>query len=343
MDIQVGEGPTDATIADLDQDGHLDVVVANETSGDLSVFLGDGKGELTSLGRVPAGENPNYVAVADIDGDKRADLIVANHDTQHLTLLLGDGGGGFDPAANSPLRIDVQPHPHAVRAADLNHDGHVDLVVDHRDGEGLLFLAGLGGGAFAAPGQLVNAGGDPYLGMAMGDLNGDGLIDFAVPNPREVGILLMQDPSKWEFDLAAPISGVTPFGIEMGDFDGDGNLDILVASDEGSDLVELFLGDGQGGFVASADTRFRSTPGGKMIASGDLNADGVLDAAVATYQSSEILLLLGGPDGMQTGALEAGVHPWGPAAGDLNEDGADDLVVVDNTGTQAAVFLSREK
>ena len=60
-----------------------------------------------------------------------------------------------------------------VRAADLDNDGLLDLVVDHRGDQGLLILRGLGDGHFESPGLLVGVGGDPYRGFALGDLDND--------------------------------------------------------------------------------------------------------------------------------------------------------------------------
>jgi hypothetical protein len=323
---------------DFDGDGHQDLVTAGEPQ--LTVFRGDGTGELVPSGRVAAGQQPDDFAIADLDSDGDLDIAVANHETHYLTTLLGDGRGGFEPAANSPLRIGVRPHPHAVRAVDLDADGHIDLIVDHREGEGLLILRGLGGGRFASPGTLVEAGGDPYRGMAVGDIDGDGRPDMVTPNPRDVGVLLNRTDEQIAFVQARPVAATAPFAVEVGDFDGDGLLDLMVASGEGSEHVELFLGDGRGGFEESESSPFSIAPGGKMIAVGDFNGDGIADAAVASYQSSKVLVLLGGRDSIHTGHLPAGEHPWGLVATDLNEDGKDDLIVADDANPRAVVYLS---
>jgi hypothetical protein len=128
--------------------------------------------------------------------------------------------------------------------------------------------------------------------------------------------------------------------VELGDFDGDGLLDLMVASGEGSEHVELFLGDGGGGFEESESSPFSIAPGGKKIAVGDFNGDGIADAVVASYQSSKVLVLLGGRDSIRNGYLPGGEHPWGLVATDLNEDGNDDLIVADDANPRAAVYLS---
>ncbi|HKJ28274.1 MAG TPA: VCBS repeat-containing protein, partial [Anaerolineales bacterium] len=175
-------------LADFDQDGHLDLASAGEPN--LTIYRGDGDGGFTRQSQATAGVNPVDLAAVDINEDGFLDLVIANHDTDFLTILLGSSDMEFSPAPNSPLHIAVSPHPHAVQAADLDRDGHVDLVIDHRDGEGLLVLKGNGDGSFIQPGILVDMGGDPYRGMAIGDINGDELLDMLTPNPAEVGVVV---------------------------------------------------------------------------------------------------------------------------------------------------------
>ena len=326
---------------DFDGDSHLDLVISGDPL--LALVRGDGKGGFINGGRVPGGQQPVDFALADLDEDGDLDMAIANHDTDYLTILLGDGHGAFRPAPDSPLRIDVSPHPHAVRAADLDADGHIDLVVDHRQGEGLLILRGLGTGTFESPGTLVKVGGDPYRGMALGDLDGDGRLDLVTPNPREVGILFNASNGGIAFRQATPVAAETPFAVRLGDFNSDGWLDLISASGEGSPLVQIFLGDGKGGFTEAGDSPFRLAAGAKNIAVGDFNGDGIEDAAVACWQFSNVLVLLGGRDAIRTGTLPGGEHPWGLAAADLNEDGKDDLVIADDGAPSVTVYLSLDE
>lgn len=339
--VTVGVGQKEAAAADLDGDGHPELVIAGNDS--LTILRGDGSGNVVMQSRVPAGPNPEGPALADLDGDGHADVAVANHETEHLTLLRGDGEGGVQAFPNSPLTIDVDPHPHAVRAADLDADGHVDLVVDHRAGEGLLILRGMGGGAFESPGTLVDGGGDPYRGMAVGDLNGDGALDLVTPNPHAVGVMLSVDSERLTFARDAIATEAGPFAVDLGDLNGDGRMDVVAASGEGSSLIQLFLGDGEGSFREAEDSPFRLAEGGKQIARGDFNGDGVDDAAIAGWNAPEVLLLLGGARSVQTVRLPGAENSWGLVATDLNGDGADDLVIPDAASDQAVIYVSRPR
>lgn len=339
--FEVGAGEKAFAFGDFNQDDHQDLIVTDSSKHHLVVFLGDGEGKLKSTARFPAGRNPTDVTVADIDADGKIDLVVANHETSYLTLLLGDGRGGFSQASNSPLSIDVDPHPHSVMVQDIDGDRHVDLIVDHRAGRGLLIIKGLGKGAFDTPGAVVDMGGDPYLGMAIGDVNGDGRIDLATPNPDEVGIALNTSSEDMTFALVEPVAAASPFAIALADLDADGILDLVVASDGAATTIKIFKGDGRGGF-AELGPPLRMAGGAKSIAVGDINGDGVDDTLVTSW-SSDALVILGGSASLETVRIPLGgiENPWGLAISDINEDGMDDFVIADGVRPVANVYLSR--
>lgn len=67
----VGEGPTDVAVADLNADGHLDIVTANDPEDTVAVLLGDGAGGFGIVVRWYAGDAPRAVVAADFTGDGR--------------------------------------------------------------------------------------------------------------------------------------------------------------------------------------------------------------------------------------------------------------------------------
>jgi len=87
----VGRAPGGVLVEDLNNDGKLDLVVANEKGRDVSVLLNDGKGGFSpSRGSpFPAGPNPNDLASGDFNGDGVVDLAIANHETQHMAFCDG--------------------------------------------------------------------------------------------------------------------------------------------------------------------------------------------------------------------------------------------------------------
>ena len=329
------QDPGGLAAGDLDGDGHPDIVVA-AGAGQIMVLLGDGAGGLQPRGRTAAGSGPVHFALADLDEDGDLDVAVANHETEYVTVLLGDGAGGLAEAQGSPLRLDIDPHPHVVAAADIDLDGHVDLLVDDRNREAVRLLRGRGDGTFEVPGTRIPVGGDPYRGLPLGDLNGDGRPDLVTPNSNEAAVLLNRAEGGLQPIGAVPATA--PFGIALADLDGDGALDLVTSSESGA--LDLFRGHGDGSFERMGEPR-RLTSGGKRIRAADFNGDGIDDVAIANYMSPEIVVLLGSADGITEVRAAAGEHPWGLAAADLDGDGRDDLIVGDEGTDQLYILLSR--
>ncbi len=289
-----------------------------------------------------AGERPTDMAVSDINNDGYIDVIIANHETSYITLLYGDGKGSFKYTPHSPLDINVKPHPHVVQLKDLDGDNKVDLIVDCRTHKGLRVLPGLGNGKFKKQGQLIDVGGNPYLGFATGDINGDGKLDLVTPNQSDIGIVVNTSADKLSFSLKKLAPFESPFAVELAEMTGDGRIDLIVAS-KGS-LITIIPGDGQGNFLAETKTIIKTSSGAKQIAIGDINGDGIKDALVSNW-SGNLLVILGGKTSFETISFENSsiANPWGLVLTDLNEDGKIDFIVAGGDSKLAVVYLSRGK
>src|ERR1035438_938773 len=108
---------------------------------------------------VPTGSSPRWIAVADVNHDHNPDLIIANAGSETvdgtISVLLGDGRGAFHPAPGSPFPAGHLPNDIAV--ADMNNDGHLDLVIANHQSPYLRVFLGDGAGRFRlAPGSPVD-------------------------------------------------------------------------------------------------------------------------------------------------------------------------------------------
>lgn len=180
-----GGGPTSIAAADLDLDGDRDLAVANGSprlagadtlAGSVTVLLGNGDGTFARPAEYAAGRVPESVAAGDLDGDGAPDLVTANAASGDVSVLLGRGDGRLRPALAFPAH---GVGPAGVVIADLDRDRRNDLAVGNSQSARVSVLAGTGGGRFAHAGSYeVGSGPQPLVAR---DLNGDGLLDLAVP------------------------------------------------------------------------------------------------------------------------------------------------------------------
>lgn len=340
--LNVGAGESTISVFDFNSDGHQDVIISNYSDNNLVLYLGDGNGNLIETSRFSAGEKPTDMSVSDINGDGNIDVVIANHETSYVTLLYGNGRGGFKHAPHSPLNIEVKPHPHVVKLKDLDGDNKADLIVDSRTHKGLRVFKGLGNGTFKTPGKLINVGGDPYLGFAAGDINGDGNLDLVTPNQQEIGIVLNTNPAKLSFSMKKLAPSESPFAVELAEMNGDGKTDLIVASVGSS--ITIIPGDGHGNFLEEKTTSIKTSSGAKQIAVGDINGDGIKDALVSNW-SGNILVVLGSKTAFEIISFEDSSipNPWGLVLADLNEDGRSDFIIASGDSKLAAVYLSQGK
>jgi hypothetical protein len=351
----VGNAPGSVAIADFNGDGKLDIVTANEQSGDASVLLGDGKGGFSPApgSPFPAGHAPNDIAVGDFNRDGRLDLAFANHETQHLTVLLGDGRGRFAPAPQSPFTVLVKPHPHGVATADFNGDGNLDLVTDSWAEDRLELLFGDGKGGFTTPGSYVAVGKHPYQRIRAADLDGDGNADIVSTNleGNNVTILLGDGKGGFRQPVGSPFPcGDSPFSVAIGDVNGDGIPDLAIVNSpssttdrSGRDGLTILIGDGRGGFAPMPGSPFLTARRPNLVAIGDINGDGVADVVVSNPENDSITLFMMSRMGSVTSRSTLSVpgHPKGLAIRDLNGDGKADIVMTNHAANTVTVILGK--
>ncbi len=327
--------PLAIELADLNDDGQLDFVVA--TTSTLEVRLNNGQGGFVAQSLV-APITTQALAVSDVDGDGRLD-VAAVDGAGVLTVLFGNGDGTLSVGA----RLDaggVFLVALDTAVADLDLDGRLDFVTLEVGGSvpELRTVRGRfdGGAPRATRGSHR---------LVLADVTGDGLIDALVGN-AQYGMSLHAGDGDGGF--AAPslsLASTAVNSVALADVNGDGVADAVCATG----FYDVSAGFNSGGGVtvlAGADGGFRPPardPSGRDIiwalVLGDLNRDGLLDAVTSRFGFDAGVEVLGGSD---AGGFSALVRipsrsVWSLAVGDLNEDGWLDLVIGAGAGSSGDV------
>lgn len=291
-----GDNPSDLTLGDFDEDGRLDVAVANHETSYLSVLLGDGKGGLGSPSRIPVASrpHPHGVAAGDFNGDRHLDLAVESWEENTVLVFHGNGNAVF---AKEPERLAVGSMPYyRLRAGDINGDGKHDLVTTNTGGSSVSLLCTERDRLL--PAKEIAVARSPFA-VAIGDVNADRQLDLAVahryggvdPNLDRLTVLTGSGKCVFNPTSESPLRvGTSPTAVATGDFDGDGVGDIATAN-MGSNDVTVLLG-GRAGFRPARGSPFAVGTGPTSIAVGDVNGDGKADIVTGNGGSDNVSVLI---------------------------------------------------
>jgi hypothetical protein len=360
-----GKGPTSLAVGPFTRRGVLDLATSNggvidpttgQTEDDVSILeanldaqgkpdgtfqeITDGQGNPQ---RFPVGSNPVAIVAGYFNGDGLLDLATADLGSNDVSVLLAQPGGGFADDQGQPRRYAVGNSPVALVADDFTGDGLTDLATaDNGSSSTVTLLRGLGDGTFQPLGSLGIGTGASSL--VAGDFQGDGRLDLVslaggsdqVAVQTGLGDGTFADPHRF------PVGGSpsAPTAVITGDFNGDGRLDLAVA-DALSQSVDVFLGRGDGTFVAGQQVALPLTP--DALVAGDFDGDHRLDLAAADFTAGTVVLLLQQPDGTfrVRGPFTVGPGPVSLVAGDFNGDGITDLAVADSGSGTVEVLLGQ--
>jgi len=343
--IGAGESPVSPLVADLDADGVADIAVANRDSDDVSVALGRGDGTFGAQTRVPAGPGPVALVAGDFDGDGRPDLAVVGDFGDQVWILPGRGDGTF--AAARP--VGGPRFPSGLVAADLNGDGLGDLAVASRALLEVTVLLGRGDGTFTTSEPFYP--GTVPLALAVADLNRDGRVDLLVGGRFRVAVLAGRGDGSFD-SVFVGHAFTNTVSVAVGDVDGDAIPDAVLGGQ--GDVCDTFFAPGMAVFHGNGDGTLEPTafldnavyP--HSIGMADLDGDHKVDLVSGreecfTEGRGTLSFYRGHGDGTFAAPLRspAGYFVDGLAIGDLDRNGAPDVVVSNRDANSLSALLGQ--
>ncbi|MCI0587429.1 MAG: VCBS repeat-containing protein [Planctomycetes bacterium] len=358
-------------LGDLDGDGDLDALAGRfptyysltQVSG---VFLNDGDGHLLEAPVQPIEPVIGLrLALGDVDADGDSDAIAAQgfNGGSEPRLFLNDGAGGLTSVANPFLPLVFGSYLD-IGLGDFDGDGDLDALfgmvapgyngstkpsrVYFNNGAGIFFFlpSATPPGTFSvwalAPGDVDGDGDlDAYLGT------GQGCVSSGCPGEQD---RLLVNNGAGVFTYAPASQLATPldptFAAALGDVDGDGDLDALAGNGGFTTPYadRLYLNDGAG-FLAYAPGQLPpDADATSVVALGDVDGDGDLDAWVGA--SPQNRLLLNGGSGSFTDGDASLPAVRGSASsialGDLDGDGDLDGLLADSGEMRIVSNLTRQ-
>ncbi len=343
-EIEIDEIPLRVIAADLDGDAREELVILCWYTLGWQILDPPSAGSRARGPSGYAGQTPRDLAVGDFDGDGSQDLVFANRDARVLSFLYGDGDGGL----RTCTRARVGRAPSSIACGDLDGDGAPDVAVIDASDNAISVLLNRRGTIGDPPARSFALRGEDLVlrSLRCADLDADGRFDAALLVTGAWGARLVWLPGDGQGGLGEARkldAGRSGSALLLLDLDADGRPEAIVADAEADEILILRpLGAAPGATPPAPPRRLALPSGPVALAAIELDDDPTPEVAVA----------LGGPgdrlgiaflDAIEDGdgpALTERLHlaarlradlPGAPldiAAGDLDGDGRDDLVLL---------------
>lgn len=324
-------------ILDVDGDGLNDIVIAESPGRTLCMWpaAADGVSFSDATCTLTSGD-PSDLAIADFDGDGANDIAVTSTDLAAVEFFHVGRDGFRDWGAKRRRTTTLAARAGTLEVADIDANGLLDVITVAAEKNYVAFHFGAGTAEFPRTKRLSL--GNTARATTVGDFDNDGKLDVAIVTSDNT----LAVPLPNQAVVATSALAESYDRIAAADLNGDHKLDLVLGL-SGTTRGMAMLGHGDGKFTTGA--HFMTGNPIADLAVGDLDADGVVDLAIAT--SSPLVEVARG-SGTGSGRFPTFNRFSASAVGsrvaiaDFNEDGIPDLVVGDE-GSGMAVVTGRGK
>jgi len=312
----------DVALQDINGDGWLDVITAGADG--IVVYSNDPASDAFPRRSVITSTRVEYLTFGDYDNNGFVDIAAGSwRGGINVLLHMNDGRGRFGSGVLNPSLSSL--HVNGLATADLNGDGHPDLVLirPSRNG-GFDIYVNDGKGGFEMQGNFPSVGGQ--ADVAVGNLDEDGRPDIVIAKKQGGSVFHrnLVERGVWNFGAAVTFGEVAD-SIALGDVDNDGHLDIALGAKPGAKRVHL--NNGAGSF--STVVQIAGSHLTDSVALGDMDGDGDLDLVEGVVRGPQGFVYTNDGDGnfRRAAVNTSAVHTRNLALGDVDNDGDLDVVI----------------
>ena len=339
-----GSHPSAVASGDLNSDGRLDLVIANEGTDNIGVLFGFDYATFQDPVIYSSNDTlqPIGIVVCDFNNDGFQDIATAFYLSHRINIYVGCGNGSFILAMTYSMADGAGPY--AITAVDLNNDGQADIVVSDIRSDTIGILLGYGNGSFATV-RMYSSGGSRPASVAVGDMNNDNRLDLVVANSQSGNVTVLYGYGDGTFSTAELYytdQDFKPEYIILCDLNNDGRLDFVVVNTF-FDTTDIFTRYGSG---VAGDEVISSTianPQPRQVIVTDFNNDSRLDYVVALFYDGSVVIKLNNGNGTFAPSVSYSVEstclPTSLEVGDFNNDNILDIVIACSILTSRVVVL----
>jgi hypothetical protein len=331
--------PSAVIAGDFDNDGDTDLAVTSyAATGNVSIFKNSGAGLFVAKVDYAVSTRPYSLTSGDFNADGNLDLAVANSGTNTISILNGTGTAGT-PYFGSATNVTVGTGPYSITAGDFDRDGDIDLATANYSSTTVSILLNASG-VFTTQSSPPATGTSPYA-ITAGYIDNDNIIDLAVANYGDNTVSILIGTGTGTFTAKVDYAtGVGPRSVTAGDLNNDGFID-LATTNFGSGTgatVSIKFNQGDGTFLNTNLVTNATQTGPHGVTTGDFNADGKLDLAVANYGSGSVSILLSSMFDPHV-PYTVGTNPRSVTKGDFNADGILDLATANYADSRVSILI----